>query len=84
MLEQWLVVVTVLLGLQERQPAVFELATLRETADEVNSGLRSQAVVQQDMPAALVWHVQNDFNGSFRQVFTSHLMVRCPHFTSLI
>ena len=28
MLEQWLIVVTVLLGPQERHPAVFELATL--------------------------------------------------------
>ena len=30
MLEQWLVVVTVLLGPKERHPAVFELATLLE------------------------------------------------------
>ena len=43
MLEQWLVVVTVLLGPQERHPAVFELATLLEAADEVNSRLRAQA-----------------------------------------
>ena len=42
-LEQWLVVVTVLLGPQERHPAVFELTTLLEAADEVNSRLRSQA-----------------------------------------
>ena len=34
-LEQWLVVVTVLLGLQERHPTVFELATLLEAAKEV-------------------------------------------------
>ena len=45
-LEQWLVVVTVLLGPQEQHPAVFELATLLEAADEVNSRLRSQAAVQ--------------------------------------
>ena len=32
-LEQWLVVVTVLLGPQERQPAFFELATLLEASD---------------------------------------------------
>ena len=33
MLEQWPVVVTVLLGPQERHPAVFELATLLEAAN---------------------------------------------------
>ena len=38
-LEQWLVLVTVLLGPQERHPAVFELATLLEAADEVYSCL---------------------------------------------
>ena len=32
MLEQWLVVVTVLSGPQERYPAVFEVATLLEAA----------------------------------------------------
>ena len=52
-LEQWLVVVTVLLGPQERHPAVFELATILEAADELNPRLRSQAAVQQDMPADL-------------------------------
>ena len=36
MLEQWLVVVTVLLRPQERHPAVFELATLLAAAEEVN------------------------------------------------
>ena len=53
-LEQWLIVVTVLLGTQERHPAVFELATLLEAVDEVNACLRAQATVQQDIPAALV------------------------------
>ena len=54
MLEQWLVVVMVLLGPQERHPAVFELATLLEAANEVNFRLRAQVGSQQDMPAALV------------------------------
>ena len=54
MLEQWLVVVTVLLGPQEIHPAVLQLATLLEAADEVNSCLQAQAAVQQDMPASLV------------------------------
>ena len=53
MLEQWLVVVTVLLRPQERHPEVFELATLLAAAEEENSRLRAQAVMQQDMPAAL-------------------------------
>ena len=35
MLEQCLVVVTLLLGLQERHPAVFKLATLLEAVDKV-------------------------------------------------
>ena len=38
-LEQWLLVVTVLLGPQERLPAVFEIVTLLEAADKVNSRL---------------------------------------------
>ena len=54
MLEQWLVVMTVLLRPQNHHPAVFKLATLLEAAGEVNSRLRAQAAVQQDMPAALV------------------------------
>ena len=54
MLEQWLVVFTVLLGPQEIHPAVLPLATLLEAADEVNSCLPAQAAVQPDMPASLV------------------------------
>ena len=73
--EQWLVVVTVLLGPQERHPAVFELATLLEAADKINSRLRAQAVAQQDMPAALVRLIQTEFNEIFQKVFTSHLPV---------
>ena len=65
MLEQWLVIVTVLLGPQEHQPAVFKLATFLGAANEVNSRLRSLARSQQDMPAALVRLIQNEFNESF-------------------
>ena len=36
------------------------------------------------MPAALVQLIQTEFNDSFRQVFTSHLPVRWPHFNPLI
>ena len=54
MLEQWLVVATFLLGPQERHPAVFEIATLLEAENEVNSCLRAQAAVQQDMPESLL------------------------------
>ena len=53
MLEQWLVVVTVFIGPQERHQAVFELATLLEAADELNSRLQSQAAVQQDITTTL-------------------------------
>ena len=84
MLEQWLVVVTVILRPQERHPAVFELATLLEAEDKVNSRLRAQAAAQQDMPAVLVRLIQTEFNESSRQVFTSHLLVRWPHLTPLI
>ena len=84
MLDQWLVMVVFLLVHQERQPAVFEIATLIEAADEVNSRLLAQAAVQQDMPVSLVRLVQTKFNESFRQVFTSHLLVCWPHFTPLI
>ena len=54
MLEQWLVVVTVFLGPQERHPAFFEIATILTAANEVNSCLQAQLAVQQDMPAALI------------------------------
>ena len=81
MLEQWLVLITVLLGPQERHPAVFDLKTLLGSAEEVNSLLRAQAEVQQDTPAALVRLVQTKLNNIFRQVFASHLLVRWPHFT---
>ena len=84
MLEQWLVVVMALLGPQERHPEVFELATLLEASNKVNSCLRAQAVAQQDMPAALIRLIQTEFSKSFRQVFTSHLPVRWPHLTPLI
>ena len=75
---------TVLLGTQERHPAVFELATLLEEEDEVNPRLQAQAAVQQDIPAALVRLIQIEFNESFFQVFTSYLPVCWPHFTPLI
>ena len=84
MLEQCLVVVTFFLRPQERHPAVFELATLLEAADEVHSRLRAQAGDQQDMPAALVRLIQTEFKEIFRQVFTSHLPVRWLHLTPLI
>ena len=68
--------VAVLLGPQERHPSVFELATLLEAADKVNSRLRAQAADQQDIPTAFVRIIQTEFNESFRQVFTSQLPVR--------
>ena len=76
--------VTVLLGTQERHPSVFELATLLAAAEEVKSPLRSQAAVQQDMPDAFVRLIQTDFNESFHQAFSIHLLVQWPHFTPLI
>ena len=39
MLERWIVVVAIPLSPQERHPAVFEIATLLEAAEEVNSRL---------------------------------------------
>ena len=82
-LKQWLVVVTVLLGPQERHPAMFELVTLLEAADEVHSRLQSPAAVHKDMLASLVQLIQTEFNESLRQVFTSQLPVHWPHFTPL-
>ena len=38
-LDQWLIVAMVLLGTQERHPAVFELATLLAAAEELSSRL---------------------------------------------
>ena len=84
MLEQWLIVVKVLLGPEEHHPAVFELSKLLEASNEVNSRLRAQVGAQQDIPAALVRLIQTEFNKSFRQVFTSHLPVHWPHLNPLI
>ena len=53
-LDQCLVMVTVMLGPQKRHPEVFELSTLLGAAKEVNSRLRAQAAVQQEIPTALV------------------------------
>ena len=61
-LKQWLVVVTFLIGPQERHLTVFELATLLAVAEKVNSCLRSQSVVQQDIPSSLVRLIQTEFN----------------------
>ena len=69
---------------QERHPAVFELVTLLAAVEEVNSRLQAQAEVQQDMLAALVKLIQNEFSKTFRQVFASHLTVLWPNFTPLI
>ena len=41
-------------------------------------------VAREDLSEALVRLVQTEFNKSFRQAFTSHLPVRCPHLTPLI
>ena len=54
MMEQWLVVVTVLIWPQERHPEVFELAMLLVAAEEENYRLQAQAAIQQDMLPALV------------------------------
>ena len=84
MLEQWLVMVTVLLGPQERHPEFFGIETLLAAADKFNSRLQSQAAVQQDMQAALIRLIQTEFNESFRQAFTSHIPVHWTQFTPLI
>ena len=65
MLEQWIVMVTVFLISQKRDPEVFEITTLLEAADKVNSRPQSQAAAQQDMPAAFVKLIQTEFKKSF-------------------
>ena len=84
MLEEWLVVTTVLLEPQYSHPSFFELASLLAAANKVNSCLRAQVAVQEDMLAALVRLIQTEFNKSFRQDFTSHLPVCWPNFTPLV
>ena len=76
--------VKVLLGPQERHPALLDLTTILAAEEEVNSRLRAQAAVQQDIPAALVQLIQTEFSESFRQTFTRHLPVRWTNFTPLI
>ena len=83
-LEQWLVVATILLRTQERHQAVFEMVTILEAADEVNSRLRFQPAVQKYVPTDLSRLIQTDFNKNFRKVFASHLPVRWTQFTRLI
>ena len=54
---------------------MFEITTLLEAVDKVNSHLGSQVAAHQDMPDSLVRLIQTEFNKSFRQVVTSHLPV---------
>ena len=76
MLEQWLVLLHIILGLPELHPSVHKLSVLVNTAGEVSACLRTQAHQKPDMPAALIHIVQTEFNESFRQFFVSPLPVR--------
>ena len=60
------------------------MTSLLKVSNEVNSRLISQATVKQGMPATLIRIVQNHFNKSFWQVFTSHLTIIFPHFDKII
>ena len=84
MIEQWLVLLDVILGPPELHPAVHELSVLVEAAEEVSTRICAQSQHQPGMPAALICLVHTEFNESFRQVFMIPLPVRWPHFAPLV
>ena len=83
-LEQWAVLLAVLWGPPGKHREVYELMLLINTAEEVNALLQAQFQHQPTIPTALVQLIQTDFNESFRQIFTSVLLVRSPELMPLM
>ena len=83
MIEQWLVLLDIILGPPELHPSVHGLSILVEAAEEVSTHLLAQSYQQPDMPTALLCLVLAEFNENLSQVFTSPLPVRWPHFAPL-
>ena len=65
MLEQWLVLIDVILGPPEPHPAIYKLSVLVEVADNVSARLHAQAHHQPDMPEMLIHLVQTELKESF-------------------
>ena len=65
MLEQWLVLLDVILGPPEPHPAIYKLSFLVEAADKISERLHAQAHHQPDMPVTLIHIVQMELNESF-------------------
>ena len=57
-LEQWLVLIDIILGPPELHPDSVKLSIIMEAAEEVSEFLRAQAYHQPDMPAPLIHLVQ--------------------------
>ena len=80
MLEQWLVLLDVILGPPEPHPAIYKLSVLVEAADKISARLHAQAHHQPGMPATLIHLIQTELNKSFWKVFMRPLTVCWPHF----
>ena len=83
MLEQWLVLLDVILGPKEPHPAVYKLSVLVEAEDEISARLHVQTHHQPDMPVNLIHLVQTELNKSYWKVFMSVLPVRWPLLVNL-
>ena len=75
MLNQWLVLIGVIMGLQEVHSTIFKLEILIEEAEEVISCIHAQSMMQSSIPEALVRIIQIKFSKRFHQVFNNQLMV---------
>ena len=84
MVNQWLVLIKVILGTPELQTAVHKLSVLVEAADEVSTRLRTQVYNHLNIPDALICLVQTEFNDSFHQVFVIPLLAHWPQFVLLV
>ena len=83
-LNQWIVLLDLILGPPDLHPEVHDLSVLVDTAKEVSARLRAQSHQQPDTLSALIHLIQTEFNESFRQVFVIPLPVRWSHFAPLV
>ena len=84
MLEQWLVLLCVILGPPEMHLAVHELSILVNIIEEVSACLCTQSYQHIDMLSSPIHIVHTKFNESFRKVFMRPLSVLWPHFVPLV
>ena len=76
MLEQCSFFLVVLWVPPNKHCIFYEIMLMIDSAEEVNTRLRSKSRNHPTIPEAIIQLIKNEFNKSFRQVFTSALPVR--------